>query len=46
MNNQQENEESLSRVPSIVIASSSKNKDNIVVGFGNASISSIHIFII
>ncbi|VVC31843.1 Translation protein, beta-barrel domain,Translation elongation factor EFTu/EF1A, C- [Cinara cedri] len=29
----------LSRPPSVVIASSSKNKDNIIVGFGNASIS-------
>lgn len=46
VNDQQEIEERLSRPPSIVIASSSKNKDNIIVGFGNASISSIPIFII
>jgi len=32
-------EERLSRPPSIIVASSSKNKDNIIVGFGNASIS-------
>lgn len=31
----------LSRPPSVVIASSSKNKDNIVVGFENTSISGI-----
>lgn len=35
----------LNRPPSIVIASSSKNKDNIIVGFGNASISGKYIFI-
>jgi len=32
-------ESRLSRPPTVVIASSSKNKDNIIVGFGNASIS-------
>lgn len=32
--------------PSIVIASSSKNKDNIVVGFGNTSISGIYIYLL
>ncbi|KAL4121209.1 hypothetical protein QTP88_013767 [Uroleucon formosanum] len=36
---QQPVEGRLSRPPTVVIASSSKNKDNIVVGFGNASIS-------
>ncbi|XP_060835982.1 HBS1-like protein [Rhopalosiphum padi] len=36
---QQPAEGRLSRPPSVVIASSSKNKDNIIVGFGNTSIS-------
>jgi hypothetical protein len=30
--------------PTVVIASSSKNKDSIVVGFGNTSISGIFIY--
>jgi len=38
---QQGTEGKLNRPPSVVIASSSKNKDNIIVGFGNASISGI-----
>lgn len=32
-----------SRPPSVIIASSSKNKDNIIVGFGNASISGTYL---
>lgn len=34
----------ISRPPSVVIASSSKNKDNIVVGFENTSISGIYFY--
>lgn len=37
-----ETEGKSSRPPSVVIASSSKNKDNIVVGFGSTSISGVY----
>lgn len=42
----QGNEIRLNRPPSVVIASSSKNKDNIIIGFGNATISgSVYVYL-